>query len=175
MAEGITVQTVNVDLLAQALREAPDLSFKFIRERMQRFGGTFRNRFIRKRLSGGDGIQWGSAKVGGHVRTKLSGQRLLNLKLTVSLSRLLRAHELGVTITPRTAGGRLVLQSPRGTVIATAASVTLPARLGFRALWREEVKKEVPRLERALQRALREAMRQRMKSIASITQAIRAA
>jgi hypothetical protein len=102
MSEFVQVESVNLEELRHALAEYPQIAFRFVGSRMKREGNRFRRRLIAERMSGLPGIKWGSKKkVGGNVRTKVSGTDLASLKLTAKGSRLLALHEYGATISGR--------------------------------------------------------------------------
>ncbi|MGH7260871.1 MAG: hypothetical protein ACREI9_09340 [Nitrospiraceae bacterium] len=114
----VDVQTVNFDEVQQAFNDAPLLTFKFVKQEFKRNENRFRKAFIRARMSGAPGIMWGKRgknvkQVGGNVRafTKDDGS-LGSLSFTARISRLLRTHEEGATLTPKTGGALAIALMP---------------------------------------------------------------
>jgi hypothetical protein len=171
MADGfIQVQGLNIDELKQALHEAPDLSFKFARQELARGGNRFKKRFIAERLSGSPGINWPNAKrAGGGMKTTVTGKSLSTLKLTARLSRWLTKHETGGTILPKS-GQWLYLHAGQGgsrRIVARVRSVTIPARLGFKALFNAMTPQILDKTGDAVERAIRVSMERRVKALSS--------
>jgi hypothetical protein len=170
MADFIQIQGINLNELKQALHEAPDLAFRYARQEHSRCGQRFKKRFIAERLSGRPGINWQNAKrAGGGMKSTVTGQSLTSLKLTARLSRWLSKHETGGTITAKS-GGWLYLH--RGTggsrrIVARVRSVTIPARLGFKALFNQMTPEILEKTGAAVSRAIRVSMERRVKALSS--------
>ena len=199
MPDEIRVTAVNFDVVQEGFRIAPDRAAKFARQELDRFAKRVRKRVIqgmsgRKALvtrstksgfqflssvrkSPNDPLYGGQFKKGGHIKARAGGTDLNSLYAVTSISRILRVHEEGATITPKQAGF-LFLSRKSGTaggghIFARVKSVTIPPRLGFEKKWNEMVPDGTKRVESAINRAVVEALTRKMKAvsagIASIT------
>lgn len=207
--EVISVTPVNFDEVIAAMTDAPKLAHQYVETAMGRGAARVRNRFIEKRLNGPPGIKGGVWKKQRkrHVRSVVSGEDLGTLKATISISRFLRLHEEGGTITA-SKKGRQALRIPIGEkkTLSTRGnfdedghinglvyiprpgkapllaekigdaivprfvllrSVTIKARLGFRATVTEEWPREFPKVADAMHRAMSVALERRMKAVSS--------
>lgn len=122
MTDVVRVQTINVDEVAEAMRVAPELATKFLRQEMSRATARVRKRFMKDRLSGPPGITGGEWKRQHkrHIKFWTAGTDLASLQSGIRISRFLALHEFGGTITARHKG-RESLRLPIGprTRIAT--------------------------------------------------------
>lgn len=178
---------LNFEELRQALSEAPELTAKFVKGEMFRFARRVRRRTIQQMTgakgrgpqskSPADKLYGGQFKRGKHVNAFSAGTDLGSLKAVTKISRILRIHEEGATITPK-AGGFLFLSrktriAGKGSIFARVKSVTIPARLGFQKAWNAELPDGEQRIHGAMDRAMRVAMDRRMKAIgAAVTKAV---
>lgn len=173
MADQISAETVNFDLVKESLRKAPALSYKFIRQEMKRFGKRFRKQFIRSRMKGRPGIKWSTSKaqVGGNVSAFTFGKNLLRLGFKSKISRFLRLHEEGGTIVPKKHAflflSRKTGKSGQGVIFAKVRSVTIPARLGYINFWNSRKRDLIVRVEKSFRRAMKVALERRQKTISS--------
>lgn len=174
MPDGISAETVNFDLVKEGLRKAPNLSYKFIRQEMKRFGKRFRKQFIRSRMKGRPGIKWSTSKaqVGGNVSAFTFGKNLPRLGFKSKISRFLRLHEEGGTIVPKkhdflflsTKTGK----AGQGMIFAKVRSVTVPARLGYIRFWNSRKSELISRIEKSFQRAMKVALERKQAKIGSL-------
>lgn len=196
MGDFVQVTGVNLEEFKQALRECPTTAFQFLGRKMGLEANRFRKKFIAERMSGDPGLRWsGVKKVGGNVKTKVTGTALQDLKMIIKLSHFLALHETGAVITPThgqwlylkvraqsagarralRAGGGKVYAGPRSifTIAGRVRSVTIRPRLGFRALFNRETPAILDSLGTELNRAIVVSMERRMKSLAgAIRQAV---
>lgn len=176
----------NFDELRQALSEAPELTAKFVKGEMFRFARRVRRRTIQQMTgakgrgpqskSPADKLFGGQFKRGKHVHAFSTGTDLSSLKAVTKISRILRVHEEGATITPRSGGFLFLSRKTRvkgkGSIFARVKSVTIPARLGFQKAWNAELSDGEKRIHAAMDRAMRVAMERRMKAISAGVQRI---
>lgn len=113
--DGIVVSDFNVEELAQALSEAPDLAFRYLNQEVGRAGNRVRKRFVASRLSGPPGIRGGEwrRQKNRHVKVLTRGSSLETLRCRIQLSRFLSLHETGGTLTAHRKGAR-ALRLPIG-------------------------------------------------------------
>jgi len=177
--QGVIVDAVNFDELQQAFAAAPVTTTRFVKGAMGRFSRRVRRRTIQQ-MTGSKGVGplskpagaalfGGQFKRGGHVKGFLTGADLSSLKSVSKISRILRVHEEGATITP-TQAGMLFLSKKNGKlgagkVFARVKSVTIPPRLHFTQAWANEIPRGEKEVLAAAHRALRLSMEQRMKVI----------
>lgn len=172
MPEIINVKAVNIDELIAALNDAPTETARFVKTELFRFARRVRRKLIRERMQGAPGIKGGVLARGGNVKGFQTGSDLPSLKAVTKISRILRTHEEGHTFRPVKAAALFLSKKTgkagQGKIFARVKSVTLPARLGFEALWRREVPDGTERVHDAMARAMRVAMEKRMKVITSV-------
>ena len=181
MADRIETQVYNVTEFGQALGEAPQDVFTFAKQELGRGIRRFRKTVIRERMSGGAGLDWkNKPAIKGKIRAFAFGDDLSSLGAQSRISRLLRVHEEGATITAKN-GGYLYLsrktgKSGRGAIFARLRSVTIPARLGFVDTWNRVGKPDLlAKLQSAIERGFRVAMERRMKALQSFVSKVAAA
>lgn len=180
----VIVRTVNFEEVQQALRDAPDVAYTYVKSEMGRAANRFRTQVIQQRLRGRPGLNWGERKkIGGNIKTEVTGRALAGLVLRVRASRFLAAHEYGAMITAKD-GGWLYLRTGKeghgaggfessgggvskseALIFARVRSVTLPARLGYRAVWDSMRPDIIKGIEAALGRAMQVAFERRMQSL----------
>lgn len=182
----VSVQAVNLVELGQAMRDAPKETLTFLKQDFSRFGARFIKKFKRERLSGPPGIKggpWARARdknARAFASTSGPGEPLENLRVVAKLSRLLRPHETGATITPKK-GQYLYLskktgKAGQGKIFARVTAVKIPARLGFVEMFKAESARDlVPRIPATLQRVFKMVFKRRMTQVASVLRAIDAA
>lgn len=168
--DNITVTTINFDEAEQALKGASNISARFAKTALARFARRVAKRTKTDYLSGRPGIVGGpwrrikDKNVSGFV----AGKDLSDLRAVNKVSRVLRTHVEGATITAKGAGF-LFLSRKSGTsaskVFARVRAVTIPARVQFESVWRKELPRGIEEVNAALYRAVNLAMDQRMKVI----------
>lgn len=154
-----------VDLFSEGLLGLPDLTYRFVRQELVRFAKRFKKQFIKNRMSGRPGIDAPRMAKGKHVRTWVKGEnrQVGTLVAYAQISRILKAHEEGRTITAK-GGGYLFLK--RGNkVFAKVRSVKLPARLGFRSEWESTLPDTRARIKRSMERAVKVSNEQKVKKV----------
>lgn len=166
----ITVTAINFDKAEQALKDASNISARFVKTALQRFAKRVAKRTKVDYLSGRPGIVGGpwrrikDKNVSGFV----AGKDLSDLRAVNKVSRVLRTHVEGATITAKGAGF-LFLSRKSGTsaskVFARVRSVTIPARVPFESVWRKELPGGVEAVRAALHRAMNLSFDQRMDTI----------
>lgn len=175
--QGLILEAVNFQELHQAFQAAPFATTRFVKGAFQRFAKRVRRRTIQQ-MTGKKGMGplakgpsealfGGQFKKVRHVKGFVTGTDLASLKAVNKISRILRVHEEGSTITPK-AGGFLFLsrktgKAGRGHLFARVKSVTIPPRLKFVQAWNNEMPRGVTEVLAAAERAMRLSMEQRMK------------
>jgi hypothetical protein len=164
-----TVTPVNFEELRQAFSDAPKETAQFVKGELGRFAKRVRRQTFRTGMSGRPGIDGGQFKRGKHVQGFVIGSDLGSLKAVNKISRILRVHEEGGTITPKQ-GGFLFLSKKtnvagKGHIFARVKQVLIPARLHFQDTWRSQVPDGEQRISSAMERAMRVAMERRMKTL----------
>ena len=111
MSDAVLIEAFNLEELQQALADAPLQSYKFARQEHRRFAARTRRIFIKERMSGRPGINWGghgkkhAKSVGGNVQMdQKDGGSLDSMRVWGKISRFLAKHETGGTILPSRAG-----------------------------------------------------------------------
>jgi hypothetical protein len=194
MADFVQIRTVNLEELRQALREAPDLCYKYVKSELDRGGKRFRRRLVKERLSGRPGLNWrlGTTLAKSKMfKVKVSGQSLQDLKLTVRGSSRFIPHEFGATITTpflkipvdvfqhsRFPKAKLkIYTATRGlqfVILRMNRPVVIPARLGYRALFNQMTPEILGKAQEALTRGIRVAFERRVKALAGAIQRLAA-
>ena len=195
MADHIRVIAVNFDVVQEGFRIAPGRAYKFAKQELDRFAKRVRKRVIqgmtgRKALvvrlpkaglrfmssaakSPSEPLYGGQFKKGGHIKARAGGTDLTNLYAVTSISRILRVHEEGATITPKQAGflflSRKTGKAGAGNIFARVKSVHIPPRLNFEKTWNQMVPDGTRRVESAINRAVFDALTSRMKAVQSAT------
>lgn len=163
-------------IIDDMLKDAPDLQTRFVRSEMRRFGKRVRAKVVRNRVKGRPGIKWrgptgpsakdkgsgvglgGTKKLGKNIRSWITGDQAADITANVRISRLLRVHEDGLTITAKP-GKWLTILDPKARkqgkreIIALVKKVKIPARLKFRETFNELVPDARLRVEKAMDRA----------------------
>lgn len=164
-----TVTPINFDELKQAFDDAPKETAKFVKGELGRFAKRVRRQTIREHMSGRPGIDGGQFKKGKHVQGFVTGSDLGSLKAVSKISRILRVHEEGGVITPKSAGFLFLSKKTRvagkGHIFARVKRVVIPARLHFQDTWKSQVPDGTKRIGDAMERAMRVALERRMKTI----------
>lgn len=192
MEDGIKIATINFDVVQEGFRLAPERAYQFAHQEMDRFAMRVRKKVIqgmsgRKSVvtrstkygiqvlsspkSPSDRLHGGQFKQGGHIKAYAVGSDLSSLRAVTSISRILRVHEEGATITPRKAAflflSRKTSTPGKGKVFARVMSVRIPPRLNFEKTWKALLPDGAKKVEAAVGRAVREALTSRMKTIQS--------
>lgn len=194
MADEIRVIAVNFDIVQEGFRTAPDRAYKFARQELDRFAKRVRKRVIQgmsgrkalvtrstkygtqflssARKSPSDPLYGGQFKKGGHIKARAGGTDLNSLYAVTSISRILRVHEEGATITTSKQAGFLFLSRKSGNagggqIFARVKSVTIPPRLHFEKTWNAMVPDGTKRVEDAIHRAVTEALTSKMKAVSA--------
>lgn len=171
-SDAIIAKTVNFEELKQALGEAPVETARFVKTPLFRFARRVAKRIKVESLSGRPGIAGGPWRrvSDKNVRGFSAGSDLSTLKAINKVSRIVRTHVEGATITPR-AGGFLFLSRKNGkaggSVFARVKSVTIPARVKVLEPWQQEIPKAAEQIGDAMRRAVSVALDRRMKAITS--------
>lgn len=166
----ISVSAVNFDNAKKALNAASDVSARFAKTALFRFSRRVAKGTKTDWLSGRPGIKGGPWRriKDKNVRGFTAGKDLSDLRAVNTVSRVLRTHVDGATITAK-AGGFLFLSrkngNKTGSVFARVRSVTIPARVPFEAVWRKELPRGIEEVGSALHRAVNLSLQQRMESI----------
>ena len=99
------------------------------------------------------------------MRGFTAGKDLSDLRAINTVSRVLRTHVEGATISAKD-GGFLFLSRKSGkgsgSVFARVKSVTIPARVHFETAWRKELPRGIEEVNAALYRAVNLSLDQRM-------------
>jgi hypothetical protein len=176
--DAVIGQAINFDELRQAFAEAPAETARFVKTPMFRFARRVAKRVKVESLSGRPGIAGGPWRrlKDKNVQGFTTGTTLNNLKAVNKVSRILRTHVEGATITAK-GGGFLFLsrktgKTGGGSVFARVKSVTIPARVKFEEPWRQEIPKATEQIGDAVHRAMSVALDRRMKAITSVVQSL---
>ncbi len=194
--QAITVDTVNFTELQQALDEAPIESWRFAKNEMGRFAGHVRRKTIQSMTgrpavkgprdafgrakgetksiqakSPTEPLYGGQFKRGKHIQGFATGADLVSLKAVCKISRILRVHEEGGTITAK-GGGFLFLSRKTGTsgsgiIFGRVKSVTIPPRLHFTQIWEQEIPIGAKSVMDGIERAMHVVLERRMQALTS--------
>ena len=176
--DAVIAQAVNFTELQQAFADAPVETARWVKTPLFRFARRVAKRVKTDSLSGRPGIAGGPWKriKDKNVQGFQTGSDLASLKAVNKVSRIVRTHVEGATITAK-GGGFLFLsrktgKAGTGAVFARVKSVTIPARVKFEEPWRQEIPKATEQIGDAMQRAMRAALDRRMKAISSVVQRV---
>ena len=163
----ITVTAINFDKAEKALNAASDISARFAKTALQRFAKRVAKRTKVDYLSGRPGIKGGPWRriKDKNVRGFTAGKDLSDLRAVNTVSRVLRTHVDGATISAKD-GGFLFLSRKSGkgsgSVFARVKTVTIPARVHFETAWRKELPRGIEEVRASLFRAINLSFDQRM-------------
>lgn len=177
-SDAVIVTTVNFEELKQAFADAPVETYRYIKTPMFRFSRRVAKRVKTESLSGRPGIAGGPWK---RLKDKnvwgfSTGNDLASLKAVNKVSRIVRTHVEGATITAR--GGKgLFLRTGKhgagtGSIFARVQSVTIPARVKFEEPWRQEMPRAQTEIADGMHRAMSASLDRRMKAISSVVQRV---
>jgi len=147
------------------------VSARFCKTVLPRFSKRVAKRVKVESLSGRPGIvggPWRRLK-DKNVKGVTKGKYLSDLRAVNSVSKVLRTHVEGATITARGVKG-LFLRTGKhgkgtGSIFARVKSVTIPARVKFEEPWRQEIPRAQKETADALHRAMMLSFEQRMKVV----------
>lgn len=174
-SDAIYGQAINIEELRQAFADAPELTAKFVKTPLFRFARRVAKRVKVESLSGRPGIAGGPWRrlKDKNVQGFTTGSTLSTLKAVNKVSRILRTHVEGATITAKD-GGFLFLSRKNGTktgsVFARVRSVTIPARVKFVEPWQQEIPQAGEQIADAMHRAMSVALDRRMKALSATVQ-----
>lgn len=172
--DAVLAEAVNFREVQEAFEATPSLAGRYIKQVMFRFSRRVARRTKKEYLSGPPGISGGPwARLSDrNVRGFTVGNDLAGLKAVTKASRILRTHIEGAVILPKQAGmlylSRKTGVKGKGTVFARVRSVTIPARVPFEQLWREEIPRAGEEIHDAAHRAAHQALEQRMKVLGGL-------
>lgn len=197
--QGIIVSTVNFKELQEAIAIAPIETWRFAKTEMDRFAKRVRRKTIQgmsgtpavrgssdqfgrakgktrsiQAKSASDPLHGGQFKRGKHIQGFATGGDLSSLKSVSKISRILRVHEEGATISAK--GGWFLFLSRKtshagtGKIFSRVKSVTIPPRLHFAQTWNKEIPDGTKRVMDGIHRAMRTVLDRRMKAISSAVQ-----
>jgi len=144
-------------------------SKKWTRSELSRGGKRIIKRFKQTWLSGPPGIEGGQFKKGKHA---FSFARFGAVDdVTVGISRILRVHEEGATIVPKSAPALYLSEKTgtagKGNIFAVVKRVRIPGRTQFRLLVSSMVPDIALRVGQANVRAIEQAMKATMQRVLS--------
>ena len=176
--QAVIVESVNFEELKQAMAEAPVETYRYVKTPLFRFARRVAKRVKVESLSGRPGIiggPWRRLK-DKNVQGFSTGSDLATLKAVNKVSRILRTHVEGATITPK-GGGFLFLSTKTGrkgggTIFARVKSVTIPARVKVVEPWQQEIPKASAQVADAVHRAMSAALDRHMKVVRSAVQRV---
>ena len=166
--DGLTVTTINFEEAQRAFREVPAIAAKFTKTALFRFARRVAKRTKTDYLSGRPGIKGGPWRriKDRNVRGFTAGNDLSDLRAVNKVSRIVRTHVEGATITAKGAGflflSRKTGKTGSGKIFARVRSVTIPARIPFETVWRKELPRGEKEIGDALHRAVNLTLDQRM-------------
>lgn len=176
--DAVIADVVNFTELQQALSDAPVETAKYVKTPLFRFARRVAKRIKVESLSGRPGIEGGPWKriKDKNVQGFSTGSDLSSLKAVNKVSRILRTHVEGATITAKGAGflflSRKTGTAGTGTVFARVKSVTIPARVKVVEPWQSEIPKATEQVADAMHRAMQVVMDRRLKAIGSAVQRV---
>lgn len=194
--QGLSLTSHNLKELEQAFSDAPIESWRFAKNEMQRFAKRVRRKTIRsmsgrrsvmgqedefgrakgkprtvQAKSASEPLHGGQFKQGKHIQGFATGGDLPGLKAISTISRILRVHEEGATITPTKAAALYLSRKTNtlgaGRIFARAKSVVIPKRLHFQEIWESEIPDGARRVMDGVRRALRVVMDRRLKALSA--------
>mgnify|MGYP001565905926 CR=1 FL=1 len=168
--DNVTVTAVNFDKAEKALNAASNISARFVKTALNRFAKRVAKQVKVQGLSGRPGINGGPWRriKDKNVRGFVAGKDLSDLQAVNKVSRVLRTHVEGATITAKAAGFLYLSRKSgksAGKVFARVRSVTIPARVPFESVWRKELPRGIDEVRAALHRAMNLSFDQRMDTI----------
>jgi hypothetical protein len=171
--DAVIGQAINFDELRQAFADAPAETARFVKTPLFRFARRVAKRVKVESLSGRPGIlggPWRRIK-DKNVQGFTTGSTLGNLKAVNKVSRILRTHVEGATITAKGAGflflSRKTGTTGSGTVFARVKSVRIPARVKVVEPWQQEIPKATEQVGEAVHRAMSVALDRRMQTLSA--------
>lgn len=176
--DAVIADVVNFGELRQALADAPVETARFVKTPLFRFARRVAKRIKVESLSGRPGIEGGPWKriKDKNVQGFSTGSDLSTLKAVNKVSRILRTHVEGATITAKTGGflflSRKTGKSGSGNVFARVKSVTIPARVKVVEPWQSEIPKASEQISDAMHRAMQVVIDRRLKAISSAIQGV---
>jgi hypothetical protein len=142
-----------------------------VKTALSRFANRVSKQVKVQGLSGRPGIKggpWCRIK-DKNVRGIVAGKDLSDLRAVNRVSRVVRTHVEGATITAKGAGFLFLRRGKQGkgtgSVFARVRSVTIPARVPFESVWRKELPRGIDEVNAALTRAINLSFDQRMEVI----------
>jgi len=176
--DAVIAEAINFEELQQALAEAPVETARYVKTPLFRFARRVAKRIKVESLSGRPGIDGGPWKrvKDKNVQGFSTGSDLGSLKAVNKVSRILRTHVEGATITAKGAGflflSRKNGKAGTGKVFARVKSVRIPARVKMLEPWQQEIPKAGEQVSDAVHRAMSVALDRRMKAISSVVQRV---
>lgn len=174
----IIAEAVNFEELQKAFADAPAEAARWIKTPLFRFARRVTKRIKRESLSGRPGIEggpWKRAK-DKNVTGYSLGQGLADLKAVNKVSRILRTHVEGATITPKRAGALWLSAKTgvkgKGSIFARVSSVKIPARVKVEQPWKQEIPKASEQVLEAAHRAVQRSIDRRMKSLTNAVRSL---
>lgn len=169
---------INFEELKQALADAPVETARYVKTPLFRFARRVAKRIKVESLSGRPGIDGGPWKriKDKNVQGFSTGSDLGSLKAVNKVSRIVRTHVEGATITAKGAGflflSRKNGKAGTGNVFARVKSVRIPARVKVLEPWQQEIPKAGEQINEAMHRAMSVALDRRMTAISSAVQRV---
>lgn len=169
--DNVTVSAINFDEAEKALDAAADISARFVKTALFRFARRVAKRVKVEGLSGPPGIKGGPWRriKDKNVRGFVAGKDLSDLRAVNTVSRILRTHVEGATITAKDGGFLFLSRKSKipktGKIFARVKTVTIPARVKFEEPWRKELPRGIEEVRAALYRAVNLSLDQRLKVI----------
>jgi hypothetical protein len=142
-----------------------------VKTALSRFAARVSKQVKVQGLSGRPGIKGGPWRriKDKNVRGIVAGKDLSDLRAVNRVSRVVRTHVEGATITAKGAGFLFLRRNKAGkgtgNVFARVRSVTIPARVPFEPVWRKELPRGIEEVHAALHRAVSLSFDQRMEVI----------
>lgn len=176
-----------IENVGAMLTRAPDLTYTYVRQELQRFANRFKKKLARERMSGRPGINWYGARTlknSKHFKYYVEGTNIKSLAMVSKISGTLMAHETGATIRAKPGGWLYIIDrkakyagatarklrakmgwtAPSG-IVGKVKQVVIPARLEFRKTFRTMLPEEKARLNKAIGRALQVASERNAKTV----------
>ena len=160
MSTSVKMVIANWPYFAKGLVAADKRALQFMRREMKRGANRIRKLFISEQLRGRPGIKAGKLAKGKNVWTHVQGDTTKNITGSIGISRILRIHEFGATISGRRRPDKMLyLRANKagkgaGKIIAVVPTVVIPARLRFRELVARESPKVLAKVAAEGERAV---------------------
>lgn len=165
--QGVVLTPVNFTELQQALVLVPKQSASYVKTALFRFARRVAKTVKKESLHGRPGIKGGPwARISDkNMQGLAKGDTLSDLRAIDKVSRVLRVHVEGGTITAKRGGALFLRAKGRGAIIGVVKSVTIPARVKVIEPWEAAVPQARVEVLDALHRAMQQSINAKLKAV----------